>query len=62
MQVGCQMKLKKFMVTALAAIVHTQTIKPEILRVLSNQMQYRRYLYKLSCSLVDFLQFVPDPE
>ena len=64
MQVGCQLKMKKFRVTALAAIVHTQTIKPEMLRVLSNQIQYRwySYLYQLSCSLVDFLQFYPDPE
>jgi hypothetical protein len=43
---------------------YTQTIKPEMLRVLSNQMRYRRYqyFYPLYCSVVDFLQLVPDPE
>ena len=43
---------------------YTQTIKPEMLRVLSNQMRYRwyRHSYPLSRSLVDFLQLVPDPE
>ena len=42
----------------------TQTIKPQMLRVLSNQMRYRRYRYSypLSRSVVDFLQLVPDPE
>ena len=43
---------------------YTQTIKPEMLRVLSNQMRYHqyRYFYPLPCSLVDFLQLFPDPE
>ena len=64
MEVWCQLKPKKFMATALAAVVHTQTRKPEMLRVLSNQMRYHRYryFYPLPCSLVDFLQLFPDPE